>query len=246
MGARLECVVFDAADPAALAGWWAAALGWAAEPEGLPGWWNAGPAPGEPGPFLLFGPVADPKRGRNRVHLDVRSGSAEEQAATVERLTGLGARPADIGQGQVPWVVLADPEGNELCVLDPRDGYAGTGPIAAVVIDAADPAALAGFWSEATGLPVVRSGDRFAALRAPGGTGPFLELVAGGSVKRGKNRLHLDLRPMGGADRDGEVERLAGLGATPADIGQGATPWVVLADPEGNELCVLPERTESP
>jgi hypothetical protein len=245
MGARLECVVFDAADPAALAGWWAAALGWTAEPEGMPGWWNAGPAPGEPGPYLLFGPVADPKQGRNRLHLDLRSGSSAGHAALVERLTGLGARPVDIGQGAVPWVVLADPEGNELCVLDPRDAYEGTGPIAAVVVDAADPARLAGFWGAATGWPVARSGDGFAALRDPAG-GPFLELVASDSVKRGKNRLHIDLRPVEGATRDGEADRLITLGAEPADIGQGTTPWVVLADPEGNELCVLPERTESP
>jgi glyoxalase superfamily protein len=69
---------------------------------------------------LVFVPVADPKVGKNRVHLDLRSATADDQAAQVARLTGLGARPADIGQGDVPWVVLADPEGNEFCVLSPR------------------------------------------------------------------------------------------------------------------------------
>jgi Glyoxalase-like domain len=56
--------------------------------------------------------------------------------------------------------------------------------------------------------------------------------------KAAKNRLHLDLRPVG-ASPEAEVERLLGLGARPADIGQGQVPWVVLADPEGNEFCVL-------
>ena len=128
MAARPECVVVDAADPAALAGWWAAALAWTAEPEGMPGWWNAGPGPGAPGLPLLFGPVTDPKRGRNRVHLDLRSGSADDQERLAERLTGLGAPPVDIGQGEVPWVVPADPEGNELCVLPARAESAADQP----------------------------------------------------------------------------------------------------------------------
>jgi Glyoxalase-like domain len=65
--------------------------------------------------------MVDPKVGKNRVHLDLRSGSADHQAAQVARLVGLGAHPADIGQGEgVPWVELADPEGNEFCVLAPR------------------------------------------------------------------------------------------------------------------------------
>jgi Glyoxalase-like domain len=68
----------------------------------------------------VFVPVADPKVAKNRVHLDLRSADADDQAARVARLAALGARPADIGQGDVPWVVLADPEGNEFCVLTPR------------------------------------------------------------------------------------------------------------------------------
>ena len=64
--------------------------------------------------------LTDPKVVKNRVHLDLGSTSPEDQAAQVARLQELGARPADVGQGEVPWVVLADPEGNELCVLTPR------------------------------------------------------------------------------------------------------------------------------
>jgi glyoxalase superfamily protein len=117
MASRLEALVVDAADPAALARWWAEALGWvvtAQEPGKVA---VEPPAPGGP---LVFVPVAEAKVGKNRLHVDVASGSVDHQAAQVARLVGLGARRVDIGQGQVRWVVLADPEGNEFCVLTPR------------------------------------------------------------------------------------------------------------------------------
>lgn len=66
-----------------------------------------------------------------------------------------------------------------------------------------------------------------------------LLFVAVPGAKSAKNRLHLDFRP---GDRDAEVERLLALGATRADVGQGEPSWVVLADPEGNEFCVLRSR----
>jgi hypothetical protein len=70
---------------------------------------------------LVLVPVTDRKAGKNRVHLDVAPHPGDDQAAEVERLVALGARPADVGQGpDVTWVVLADPEGNEFCVLTPR------------------------------------------------------------------------------------------------------------------------------
>jgi hypothetical protein len=69
---------------------------------------------------VVFVPVADPKRHKNRVHLDLASRSLNDQSAIVERLLELGATHADIGQEDVSWVVLADPEGNELCVLRPQ------------------------------------------------------------------------------------------------------------------------------
>jgi hypothetical protein len=240
MATRLESVVVDAADPRALAGWWAEALGWAVTVE-EPGEVAVEPPDGLGVP-LVFVPVADPKVGKNRVHLDLASASTGDQAAQVARLVRLGARPADIGQGDVPWVVLADPEGNELCVLDPRDWYAGTGAVAAIVVDAADPATLAGFWKEAASWVPVGSGERWSALRAASGTGPFLELIGVEAPKVAKNRLHLDVAPTPGGDQAAEVARLRALGATPADVGQGQVTWVVLADPEGNELCVLSPR----
>ena len=242
MGTRLVNLVVDAANPAASSRWWAEALGWeitldtpdeaAVEP----------PEPDGLGIPLVFVPVPDPRTGPNRVHLDLASGSPAAQAAQVERLLALGATPADVGQGEVPWVVLADPEGNELCVLEPRERYTGTGRVAAVVMAAADPPALARFWAEAAAWPLVDPDPYLSALRHPSGTGPFLELARSPAPKLAKNRLHLDLAPHPGDDPAAEVARLQALGATPADVGQGDVPWTVLADPEGNEFCVLSPR----
>ena len=232
MATRLDNVVVDAADPLALAGFWSAALGLPITHQdsdevdvGLPGF------------DLVFVPVPEPKTAQNGVHLDLASDSAADQAAIVERLLGLGARLADVGQGEVPWVVLADPEGNEFCVLEPRDEYRGIGPVAAVVVAARDPLALARFWAEAAGRPLARSGSDWASLAAEAGA--WLEFIAGPSSCGGKNRVHLDVRPLAADDQAIEVSRLLSAGAGPADIGQGEVPWVVLADPEGNEFCVL-------
>ena len=241
MSTRLVNLVADAADPAALAHWWAEALGWEVTFETRHEVAVEPPA-GRPGLPLVFVPVPDHKSVPNRVHLDLASPSAAAQADLVDRLLGLGATPADLGQGEVPWVVLADPEGNELCVLDPGDRYRDTGPLAAVVMAAADPAGLARFWAEAAAWPVADAGDQLAALRHPSGTGPFLELARSATPKLVKNRLHLDLAPHPGDDPATEVARLLDLGATHADIGQGKVTWTVLADPEGNEFCVLSPR----
>jgi hypothetical protein len=149
MTTRLVHLVVDATDPERLARFWAAALGWevAAESDGEWDVWPEGYRYPDPVALpLVFVPVAEGKTGKNRVHLDLAASSPEHQAAEVERLCGLGARRADVGQGDVPWVVLADPEGNEFCVLDPRPVYRDTGPVAAVVADCANPAALAAFW----------------------------------------------------------------------------------------------------
>ncbi len=245
MPTRLVHLVVDAADPAGLARFWAAALGWEValdEPDEIA---IAPPGFSYPSPDavpLMFVPVADPKVVKNRVHLDLATQSDAGQRALVARLLELGARPVDIGQGDVPWAVLADPEGNEFCVLEPRPVYADTGPVAAIVVDSFDPASLAGFWQLAGGF--VRAGNRadLVALRSPSGSGPYLELLPSGDPRTVKNRLHLDVAPLTGEDRPAAVNALLHAGATLADIGQGQVTWAVLADPEGNEFCVLSPR----
>ena len=120
MSTRLVHLVVDADEPGRLARFWASALGWevaSEEPDEVdvcpPGFSYPDPSALP----LVFVPVPEPKTGKNRVHLDLATESARHQAAEVERLLALGAVPADIGQGDVPWTVLADPEGNEFCVL---------------------------------------------------------------------------------------------------------------------------------
>jgi hypothetical protein len=236
---RLVHLVVAAADPAGLARFWSAALGWEVGPREVVVWPHGYDYP-DPGALpLVFAGAPGPKAGKNRVHLDLASTSTGHQTAEVDRLLGLGATRTDIGQREEPWAVLADPEGNEFCVLDPRPVYAGTGPVAAVIIDCADPVSLARFWHEAAGWTVHEQVEVFASLRSPSGAGPYLELLRVPGAKAVKNRIHLDVRPHPGDHQAAEVDRLLGLGATRADIGQGEVPWVVLTDPEGNEFCVL-------
>jgi len=183
--------------------------------------------------------VPDPEAVRYRVHLDLATTSAAHQAELVACLEELGATPADVGQGDVPWMVLADPEGNLFCVLKPRENFSDTGPIAAVVVDCADPRAMARFWGEALDWTLHEVADDHALLRSTRGVGPYLEFLRRPHVKDVWHRIHLDLLPDPVEGQATEVARLWDLGATDADVGQGDVPWKVLADPEGNEFCVL-------
>ena len=245
MATRLVQIAMNARDESALGRFWAEALGWSLSSE-APGVTNL-----EPAGFAYPDPVAvcidilavpEPKTVKNRVHIDLATTSAAHQADLVARLKDLGAMPADVGQGDVPWTVLADPEGNEFCVLEPRSVYLDTGPIAAIVVDCSGPRAMARFWGDAMDWTMHEvTGDQ-AVLRSAKGVGPYLEFIRTPDAKTVKNRIHLDLRPYPRDDQAAEVARLQALGATPADVGQGDVPWTVLADPEGNEFCVLTPR----
>ena len=122
-----------------------------------------------------------------------------------------------------------------------------------VVVDCHDPVAQGAFWAAVLDYHVVRTENDQVEIaawaeeptdladqlrRAPGV--PAIVFVTVPEGKAVKNRLHLDVRPVG-RDYDAELQRLIGLGARRADIGQGTAPWVVLADPEGNEFCVSAE-----
>jgi predicted enzyme related to lactoylglutathione lyase len=112
-----------------------------------------------------------------------------------------------------------------------------------VVVAAEDPARLARWWAEALGYVIVDEQPDEVEIRRGHDELPGLLFVTVPDAKTGKNRLHLDLRP---DDQEAEVERLVDMGARLADIGQGDVGWVVLADPEGNEFCVLSgKRSES-
>ena len=120
--------------------------------------------------------------------------------------------------------------------------------IAWLTIDSKDPRKLGTFWKEALGLDVVHEDDEGGeyALAGPGRMGTHWNLLfyRAPDDKKVKNRLHLDLIP--DTDREAEVARLESLGATKADIGQSDVTWTVMADPEGNEFCVLSPRSDVP
>lgn len=222
--------MWDALDPRRLGVFWAAALD-AEVFTNEPDLFEARLSFGD-GFFLdLCFPRVDARTSAPaRLHPDLAGG--DRQAAVVDRLLGLGAVHADVGQGDVPWVVLADPEGNAFCVMEHRDVYAGAEPIAALPLDSADPERDAVFWAEITGwVPV---DGQVTTLRHPTGTGPLLELCAELEPKRGKNGLHLDVR----AEQGDDADMLTDLGARPLDYGPDL-PWTVYADPSGNEFCVL-------
>jgi catechol 2,3-dioxygenase-like lactoylglutathione lyase family enzyme len=117
-----------------------------------------------------------------------------------------------------------------------------------LTVDAKDPHTIGAFWKEALGFDVVHKdddGDEFAiGGRGRAGTRWSILFYKAAGEKTTKNRLHFDLIP--DTDKDAEVARLEGLGATRTDIGQGDVTWVVMADPEGNEFCVLSPRTDIP
>ena len=106
-----------------------------------------------------------------------------------------------------------------------------------VIVHSVDPVALGQWWASALGWVVVHSSDDEFEIRPAPDRTPGLDFVRIDEVKKAKSRLHLDFRP---DDRDAEVARLVAHGAKRVDVGQGDDQsWVVLADPEGNEFCIL-------
>jgi catechol 2,3-dioxygenase-like lactoylglutathione lyase family enzyme len=120
MACRISELVIDAADPDRLAAFWSEVLGYVELGREDDGSIEIGPPGvgfGGPQPTLIFSPSSDPRTGKLRLHFDVNT-TDRDQNAELERLLALGARPADVGQtGTESWHVLADPEGNEFCLL---------------------------------------------------------------------------------------------------------------------------------
>lgn len=108
-----------------------------------------------------------------------------------------------------------------------------------VVIDCVDFRKQGHWWAKALSWDILDEDDEGIELGNPDGTGPTLLFLDVPEAKSVKNRLHFDFVP---DDQAAEVERLVSMGASRLDIGQGEQTWVVLADPEGNEFCVLRAR----
>ena len=119
MASVINEVVIDCDDPQRVAAFWAEALSWQAQQDGDIWWMSESGDPADVGLALVFIKVPEPKTVKNRLHIDLTPFRCD-QDAEVARLLALGATRVDIGQGDVPWVVLGDPEGNEFCVLRRR------------------------------------------------------------------------------------------------------------------------------
>jgi catechol 2,3-dioxygenase-like lactoylglutathione lyase family enzyme len=212
VSARLLAVTFEARDPARLERFWADLLG-----------------PDEPHRLgVRFVRSDTEKTGLNRMHLHLTSETPEHQRETVERALRLGASHLDVGQRpEEGHVVLADPEGNELCVIEPGNAYlAGCGFLGELACDGRRAVGL--FWSEALGWPLVwDEGDETAIQSPHGGT----KVAWSGDDARAKStRQRFDLAVVG--DLATEAERLVALGATRGGDG-------VLADPDGMEIRLV-------
>ena len=241
---RLVSLCLDANDPHAMATFWADALGWeSSERDG-----EVALDPSDGTSFdILFERTPLTKVGRNNIHLDVTTTSIDDQRDLVERLIRAGAVEVDVGQrGDEDHVVLADPEGNEFCIIGPGNTFlAGCPRLGAINADGTRETGL--FWSAVLGWPLIWDQDDETAIRAPDGRGPIIQWSGPPLMtKHGKNRLHLDIAPPAGVDQRDEVDRLIELGATRIDIGQGDVDWIVMADPDGNEFCVLTPRSDDP
>jgi hypothetical protein len=216
-------VTFDARDPARPARFWAAMLGRDVT-----------------GGFLLPGDdtqvglrfVPDRERvgpGPDHLHLHLTSTGADDQQHTVAKALGLGASHLDVGQRpEEGHIVLADPEGNAFCVIEPGNNFlTGCGFLGEVACDGSRDVGL--FWSAALGWPLVWDQDGETAVQSPsGGT----KVAWGGPAevaKHGRNRQRFEIGPA-------DVDRLVSLGAT--RLGTGADGVVELADPDGNEFSV--------
>ncbi|MFF1923412.1 VOC family protein [Streptomyces sp. NPDC058221] len=238
MTSQLFAVCFDASRPLRLAQFWSGLLGWA--PAGVPDGDAAEILPIDDTGFRIrFVQSQAEKTGQNRLHFDLTSTSPEDQQQTVARGVGLGAQHIDVGQRpEDGHVVLADPEGNEFCVIEPGNSFlAECGFIGALACDGSQEVGY--FWSKALGWPLVWDQDQETAIRSPHG-GP--KITWGGPPlmpRTGRNRLHFELAPPVHGDRQAEIERLLSLGASRIGSGGGDEHRVAMLDPDGNEFCVL-------
>lgn len=242
----LENVVVDAQEPQRLGRFWERLLGCARLTDEPDAFETRLSVPDGPALDLCFQRVSTPPTPNPRLHLEVQGGATDAQDLVVRRALELGARHLDIGQRDVPWVVLADPEGNPFCVMEDRPEYAVSGPLSSLPLDSADVERDVRFWSELAGW-VPTDSAMPGALRHPSGRGPLLELCPERrpAAANEKNRVHLDLRLEAGDDADEAAARLLDLGGAAVDHDWGDLPWRVFTDPSGNVLCLLPARDVS-
>jgi predicted enzyme related to lactoylglutathione lyase len=240
MPLSIVALSIDANDPLMLATFWGGALRWDVSD-------RDGPVvlgPTDRTQFQIeFRPVPGPKRSKNTIHLDLTTETIEDQRGGVEQLLARGGSHVDVGQvGDEGHVVLADPEGNEFCLIEPGNVFLSECErLGSITCDGSPRVGY--FWGAALGWPLVWDQDGETAIRSPDGVGPFITWGPPVPENRSRNRLHLHVAPIERGDLQTEVDRLISLGAREVDLGQGDIGWVVMADPDGNEFCVLPPRS---
>lgn len=228
VGLRLEAVTFEVADATAVAAFWARLLEW----DHLEESGGAFVSGHEAQVGLRFVTTHTDQVGPRRLHVHLTSSSREDQNRIVETALRLGGCHIDVGQRlDDGFVVLADPGGNELCVIEPDNTFlVGTGYLGEVTCDGTRDVGL--FWRDALHWPLVWDENQETAIQSPlGGTkvswgGPPME------PKHGRNRQRLDLIA---ANPRSEAERLVTLGAVLLD---DLVDGVELADPDGNEFSL--------
>lgn len=180
-----------------------------------------------PGFSLRFVATDRPKTVQSRIHFDLTSSSVDDQRARVATILRLGGQHVDIGQDPADGhVVLADPEGNELCEIEPRNTFlADTGRLGAVNCDGTH--ALGVFWSRVLDWPLVWDKNEESAIQAPGGGSKFTWSGPPLMDRDTPDRIRFHLTAQGPED----LERLVELGATALSGGR-------FLDPDGNDFAV--------
>ncbi len=232
MTSRRLSIAFDAHEPVLVAGFWAAMLDRVVLEDArgalVPG--------GATQVSLRFVQGLAPKAGPNQLHLHLTSTDLADQQDTVAKALRLGASHLDVGQRpEEGHLVLADPEGNEFCVIEPDNAFlAGCGFLGEVACDGGRDVGL--FWSEVLDWPLVWDQDQETAIQSPhGGT----KVAWGGppqAAKLEKSRQRFDLLAEN-ADQPAEVARLVALGALGVEIGTERV--ATLTDPAGNEFQLI-------
>lgn len=228
MTLELEAVAFDVRDPDLVSAFWSALLGREIVEEG------SGaliPASGVQVGLRFVAAAAD-RTGPNHLHLHLTSTSLEDQRRTVETAIKLGARHVDVGQlPDEDHVVLADPGGDEFCVIEPGNSYLeGCGRLGEVACDGTREVGV--FWHEALGWPLVWDHGDETAIQSPlGGT----KVAWGGPPATPKSQRNRQRFALTASELSADLASLVALGATEIE---SSARGVELVDPDGNEFHV--------
>ena len=218
--AAYKDLCIDAVDARAAGRFWAGVLG--LQPEDRHG--NVLLTGTEPEQAIWINTVPEPKTVKQRVHLDVHTGSIEDLVAAGATVVGTSH----------PWTDLADPEGGELCGFVRTPEKLPAYRVYELVVDSVEPQRIGAWWAQALGLDAELGADEAGpwASVGPGGGLPW-EMVFGAvpEPKTVKNRIHWDIW--------GITDQLLAAGATLLRGRDDEISWDVLADPEGNEFCVF-------